>query len=175
MADNVIDRAGGFGSTEQKTDNADQIRELLDQVQELMIEDGADPATAEALTNYARPASPAYAGNLADLNRMGQVAVQGSIDTPPGEPDIETSSLEDAFDFVPPAPDLNTGLQTPMGQVDAEGRAVGAEVEAGAGSGDGSDLDSMTKSELLDEAGSRGIEVSSAWTKQEIIDRINEG
>lgn len=90
-------RASGFGATEQKTGNAEAIADLLDRVRDLMVEDGADPATAEALTNYARPNTPAVAGNLADLNRMGQVALQGKIDTPPGEADIPATDISDAF------------------------------------------------------------------------------
>lgn len=169
MADEVTaaSRGAGFGATEQKTDNSEQINDLLNQARDLMIEDGADPATAEALTNYARPASPAFAGNLADLNRMGQVAVQGSIDTPLGQPDIPATDLEAAFDFVPPAPDLNTGLQTPLGQIDAEGNPIGG------GGGDG--LSSMTKDELLAEAESRGVEANASMTKAEIIAAINAG
>lgn len=130
-----IDRTAGFGATEQKSDNAEQIAELLDQVRDLMVEDGADPATAEALTNYARPNTPAVAGNLADLMRMGQIAVKGEIDTPVGEDQVETSDLADAF-VEPPAPDLNTGLQTPMGQIDGEGKAVEGKAAAKAAPAD---------------------------------------
>lgn len=178
MADNVtagtqaagFDRSAGFGATEQKNDNADQIAELLDQVRDLMIEDGADPATAEALTNYARPATQAVAGNLADLMRMGQIAVKGEVDTPPGQADIPATDLKEAF-AEPPAPDLNQGLQTPMAQIDDEGNPVtGPKADAGGAGG----LDGMTKAELVDEAERRGVEVSSSWTKQEIIDALNE-
>lgn len=138
MADNVtagtqaagFDRTAGFGATEQKSENSDRIAELLDEVRDLMVEDGADPATAEALTNYARPVRPAITGNLADLHRMGQIAVTGQVETPPGEPNIEATDLKEAF-AEPPAPDLNTGLQTPMGQVDAEGKPTGDNVGEG--------------------------------------------
>lgn len=202
MADNVtaatqsagFDRSGGFGATEQKTENSDQIRELLDQVRDLMIEDGADAATAEALTNYARPATPAIAGNLADLMRMGQIAVTGKVDTPVGEPDIEASDLNEAF-AEPPAPDLNTGLQTPMGQIDEEGnptganvgdedggnaggsrggRSRGAEADEEADDDGGSDYQSMTKADLQAEADSRGVAVSSSMTKAEMIEALEE-
>jgi hypothetical protein len=151
-----FDRSGGFGATEQKSENADRIRELLDEAQSLMIEDGMDPATAEALTNHARPASIVYSGNLADLNRMGQVALQGKIDTPPGQEDVPASDLGEAF-AQPPQPDLNTGLQTPMGQTDDSGKA-----EAG---GTGSD---MTKDEIKAELDDRGIEYTSSMTKAEL-------
>jgi len=171
MADNVtagtqaagFDRAGGFGSTEQKDDNAEEIRRLLDQVQELMVEDGADPATAEALTNYARPNQQQVAGNLADLNRMGQIAVTGKVDTPPGQADIPATDLSEAF-AEPPAPDLNTGLQTPMGQIDAEGKPV---------EGNGAESDSRTKAELQAELDSRGIAYTSNDTKADLIAKLN--
>jgi hypothetical protein len=171
MADNVtagtqaagFDRAGGFGATEQRDDNSDQIRDLLDQVQQLMIEDGADPATAEALTNYARPAQQSIAGNLADLNRMGQIAVTGKVDTPPGQKDIPATDLSEAF-AEPPAPDLNTGLQTPMGQVDADGNPV----DGGGGNGD-----SRTKAEIQAELDDRGIAYTSSDTKAELLAKLN--
>lgn len=149
----MADNAAGFGATAQSSDNSDQIRRLLDQVQDLMIEDGADPATAEALTNYARPATPAYAGNLADLNRMGQVALQGSIDTPPGQADEETTNITDAFK-EPPAPDLNTGLQTPMGTTEP--------ADTGADSG------TQTKADLQAQLDERGIAYPSSATKAEL-------
>ena len=158
------DAASGFGATAQTNDNAEQIADLLDQVRDLMIEDGADAATAEALTNFARPATPAFAGNLADLNRMGQIAVTGKIDTPPGEDDIETTDISDAF-VEPPAPALApAGLQTPMGQIDAEGNPVAGAEGRGAGG-----LSAMTKAELLDEASARGVDVSASASKAEII------
>lgn len=166
MADELTaaSRAAGFGATEQKSDNSDQINDLLNQARDLMIQDGTDPATAEALTNYARPASPAVAGNLADLMRMGQIAVKGSVDTPPGQADIPATNLEEAF-AEPPAPDLNTGLQTPMGQIDGEGNPIG-------GNG-GSDTSSMTKAELQAELDNRGIEYSSSATKAELQELLD--
>lgn len=170
----MADNAQGFGGTPQTNNNDEQISDLLDQVRDLMIEDGRDPATAEALTNYARPATPAIAGNLADLNRMGQVVVAGKIDTPPGQDDEETSNIEDAFKEPPAPPNPATGLQTPLGQVDAEGKPVGADVGEGDDGGDG-DLGSMTKAELLDEAERRGVEVSSSATKAEIQAALEEG
>lgn len=89
------------------TDNSDKIADLLDQVRDLMVEDGADPATAEALTNFARSGSPQIVGNLADLQRMGAIAVTGEMPVnamPAGDQAAqETSSIEDAF-AEPPGP-----------------------------------------------------------------------
>lgn len=160
----MADSAQGFGATSPSGKNDDQIRELLDQVQELMIEDGADPATAEALTNYARPATVTLSGNLADLNRMGQVVLQGKIDTPPGQVDEETSNTDDAFKEPPAPPNPATGLQTPMGRIDAEGNPV---------SGGGGNGDSRTKSEIQAELDSRGIAYSSGDTKAELLEKLN--
>lgn len=79
------------------TDNSAKIHDLLDQARDLMVEDGADPGTAEALTNFARPGSRAIVGNLADLQRMGAIAVTGVMPTPPGQDDLKTSNTADAF------------------------------------------------------------------------------
>ena len=181
MADNVtagtqaagFDRAGGFGSTEQKSDNAEQIAQLLDQVRDLMVEDGTDPATAEALTNYARPATQQLAGNLADLMRMGQIAVKGEVDTPAGEANIPASDINEAF-ATPPAPDLNQGLQTPMGQIDAEGKPTGANVGEGGDGGDGAEAapDTRTKADLQAELDAAGIDYSSSDTKAELLAKL---
>lgn len=158
----MADNAAGFGATAQTDNNSQQIADLLDQVRDLMVEDGADPATAEALTNFARPTSPAIAGNLADLNRMGQIAVQGSIDTPVGQDSEMTTNIQDAFK-EPPAPALApAGLQTPMGQIDAEGNPVT----------DGGNGDSRTKAELQAELDSRGIAYSSSDTKSDLIAKL---
>lgn len=83
------------------TDNQAKINDLLDQARDLMVEDGQDPATAEALTNFARGGSPAIVGNLADLQRMGAIAVTGEIPVnamPTGDQAaIQTTNIDDAF------------------------------------------------------------------------------
>lgn len=169
MADEMTaaSRAAGFGATEQKTDNSDQISELLDQVRDLMVEDGADAATAEALTNFARPTSITYAGNLADLNRMGKIAVRGEIDTAAGEKNIPATDLSEAF-AQPPEPDLNQGLQTPLGQITGEGEPTGTTV------GDTTDAssDTRTKADLQAELDAQGIEYSSSDTKSELLAKL---
>jgi T4 recombination endonuclease VII, dimerisation len=159
----MADNAAGFGASAQTDNNSQQIADLLDQVRDLMVEDGQDPATAEALTNFARPTSPAIAGNLADLNRMGQIAVQGSIDTPVGQDSEQTTNIQDAFK-EPPAPALApAGLQTPMGQIDGEGNPV---TDAGNGG------DSRTKAELQAELDSRGIPYTSSDTKADLVAKL---
>lgn len=83
-------------------DNSAKIAGLLDQVRDLMVEDGADPATAAALTDFARPGTPQIVGNLADLQRMGAIVVTGTMPTPPGQDDLKTTNTGDAF-VEPPA------------------------------------------------------------------------
>lgn len=100
MADKVTTTKKDAGAT----DNSAKIADLLDQARDLMVEDGADPATAEALTNFARPGTPAIVGNLADLQRMGAIAVTGMMPTPPGQDDLETTDTGDAFVEPPAAP-----------------------------------------------------------------------
>lgn len=89
-------------------DNSAKINDLLAQVQDLMVQDGQDPATAEALTNFARSGSPPIVGNLADLQRMGAIAVTGEIPAnamPTGDQTAQkTSNVNDAFAEPPAAP-----------------------------------------------------------------------
>lgn len=191
------DSAAGFGATEQTDNNSEEIRRLLNQARDLMIEDGTDPATAEALVGYAMPVAPAFSGNFADLNRMGQIAAQGQIETPPGQDNVQTSNLNDAFTNTNPpgvheaTQDTAGGgdLQTPMAQIDEEGNPTGDTEDGGDGGGgdaaadDGGDDgggdqpvdDSMTKAELEAEANRRGISVTSSMTKAEMIEAINNG
>ena len=161
MADR--DTASGFGATAESNDNQQQINNLLDQVRDLLAEDGVDYATAEALTNFARRGSAPIVGNLADLQRLGAIAVEGQIPAnamPTGDQaSIETSNIQDAF-AEPPAP--------------ATAQA-GPQIRSGNTGGNGGNLDSMTKAELEAEASRRGVNVSSSMTKQEMIDAINAG
>ncbi|MCA1846245.1 MAG: hypothetical protein LC792_24235 [Actinobacteria bacterium] len=167
----MADNAQGFGATAQTDNNNDQINDLLDQVRDLLAEDGADPATAEALTNFARPASPAIAGNLADLNRMGQIAVTGKMDTPPGQDDVATTDINDAFKEPPAAALAPAGLQTPMGQIDADGNPIGG--GGGPTATAPANGDTRTKSDLQAELDAKGIAYTSADTKADLIAKLN--
>jgi Ca2+-binding RTX toxin-like protein len=95
-------------SAKAGADTQTKINDLLQQVQDLMVEDGQDPATAEALTNFARQGSAPIVGNLADLQRMGAIAVTGEIPAnamPTGDQAVQkTSNIEDAFAEPPAAP-----------------------------------------------------------------------
>jgi hypothetical protein len=153
--------------------NNDAINQKLDEVRDLLVADGMDPATAEALTNYPRPASPAISGNLADLHRMGAIAVTGKIPAaamPAGQDQgvIETTNIEDAFAEPPVQEDGPTTPAVTILEPDQdvpETRVVGASSET-TSSGD---LESMTKAELQAEADRRGVEVNSSMTKAEMI------
>lgn len=115
-------------STTTETDNTAKINDLLRQAQDLMVEDGMDPATAEALTNFGRQGSPAIVGNLADLQRMGAIAVTGELPAgamPTGDQGvIETTNTADAFAEPPKAE------PTPAAADFAEVSAAAAKEEA---------------------------------------------
>lgn len=100
----MADKVTTTKKDDKPTDNSAKIADLLDQARDLMVEDGADLATAEALTNFARPGSPDIVGNLADLQRMGAIAVTGTMPTPPGQDDLKTTNTADAFVEPPAAP-----------------------------------------------------------------------
>ena len=104
------DTASGFGAT-PTSNNAEKVNSLLDQVRDLLVEDGNDYATAEALTNFARQGSPPIVGNLADLQRMGAIAVEGEIPAnamPTGDQTPQqTSNIQDAFAEPPQSDPVN--------------------------------------------------------------------
>lgn len=82
----------------KKTDPNDEINALLDQAKDKMVAAGMPPDQADALLNAARPNSAGtVVGNYADLQRMGAIAQTGVMPTPPGEDDVETSNIEEAF------------------------------------------------------------------------------
>ena len=83
-------------------DPNDKINKLLDQAKEAMVEAGMPPDQADAMLNAARPNGGETAvGNLADLQRMGAIQVSGTIPTPPGQDDVETSDISEAFQEAP--------------------------------------------------------------------------
>jgi len=168
---------------------ADRIEELRNQLRDALVEEGImDAATAEAVLLPARGPAVEQSGNLADLMRMGSIASQGVLRTPPGEDDVETSNIEDAFVENPPAgrPEddpayvqANEGAQAgamqqatvePTVEAEAPGGTEGAAPEEGAATEGG--LESMTKAELQEEANRRGVAVTTSMTKQEMIDAL---
>lgn len=83
-----------------------ELNEKLDEIRDLLVELGMyDETTAEAVLHGARPGDTNIVGNLADLQRMGAIAVAGQIPTPPGQPNIETADVMDAF-VEPPSTEV---------------------------------------------------------------------
>jgi hypothetical protein len=78
-------------------DNKSAIKAKVKELQDLLVEDGMDRTTAEAITFAAMPPSDNIVGNLADLQRMGAIAVTGSMPAPPLQEEEETTDTNDAF------------------------------------------------------------------------------
>jgi hypothetical protein len=138
------------------------VDDAVEALRQAMLDEGQDPGSVEAKLHAVIPNTGGdLVGNYADLQRMGAIATTGTMPTPPGDEDLETSDLSDAF--VEPAPPADTdgaaaapaeGDTTPEGEVAFE---------------------DMTKAELQAELDSRGVEYSSGATKAELVDLANEG
>ncbi len=152
--------------------NNDAINAKLDEVRELMVEDGMSEDSADALLGFARPSDGGLVvGNFADLQRMGMVAVEGKIvkNAMPADQDqgeVETSNLEDAF-AEPPVQPTDEELSRQAGTLPSNTRSD--EENAARASGGGS----STKAELLEQARAQGIEVNDSMTKAEIQEKLN--
>lgn len=164
-------------------DNADAIRQKIEELKSLLVDDGMDENTADALLFAVAPAETHVRGNLADLQRMGAIAVTGENPTGPALQGESTSDTSAAFveptegktDFlenVPQGAENEEGLIEGNSRVSSEGPT---NVED-AGEGEQTQTvvnDSMTKQELLDEATRRGVTADDSMTKAEIISAIN--
>jgi hypothetical protein len=128
------------------------VSEAVDALREAMLERGDDPGTVEAQLSAVKPKEENIVGNYADLQRMGAIAQTGTLPTPPGEEDIETSDLSDAFVEVA-GPDEGTG-------------------SAAAGNGGEGGYDTWTKAELQAELDAAGVEYTSAETKADLIAKL---
>lgn len=136
---------------------SDRMQAALDEFKAALVEEGVDEATVDAQTKFILPPVETVVGNYADLQRMGAIAVTGTMPTPPDQDDLETSDVNEAFKAVD--------------QVDPV--AADGTVAADAGAQPAADgLDGMTKAELIAEAESRGVDVNSSMTKQELIDAM---
>lgn len=191
MADQMTSTTSSSTTTTSTTDAPDLTAEInakLDEVRELMIESGMSPDGADAALFAARQGTPVIVGNFADLNRLGAIVVTGAYPTPVGTPDVETTDTDDAFvepPFVGPNDVLINAMPpehpVAMATADAvekkiDGRGPGGVPNPVSGaarastSSTSSDLSSMTKQQLLDEADRRGvIGVSESNTKAEIL------
>ncbi len=166
------------------TDRSREIDEALDRARDLMVEDGMDEGTANALIFAARPPRINVSGNLADLNRMGMIGVKGEMVTPEGEENVQTSDLQEAFVEPPPMPtDAELAAQAGTRPEENAGEEPGAVEDPGStspeegGGGGGAEQsavsDSMTKAELQAEAARRNVTVDESMTKAQMIDAIN--
>jgi hypothetical protein len=122
--------------------------DAIEALRQALLDEGTDPGTVEGMLHMVKPTETNIVGNYADLQRMGAIAATGVLPTPPGEEDIETDDITEAFIEVP-------------GPVDEDGRP------AAAGNGNG-DTDAMSKAELQAELDERGIEYPSSATKADL-------
>lgn len=97
-------------------DNRDAIEAKVKELQDLLVEDGMDRNTAEALTFAVMPPSDNVVGNLADLQRMGAIAVTGTMPTGPTQDDVATTDTNEAF-VEPPSSDVDDD-RLALGRVD---------------------------------------------------------
>jgi T4 recombination endonuclease VII-like protein len=130
------------------------VADAIDALRQAMLDEGQDPDTVEAKLHMAKPAEVNIVGNYADLQRMGAIAQTGVLPTPPGEEDIETDDITEAF--VP----VESGEETGSGAASPE--QVAAAEDGG--------YDAMTKAELQADLDERGIEYNASATKAELVE-----
>jgi len=160
-------------------ENSDAIKAKIAELKDLLVEDGMDANTADALLFAVQPSDQGtIVGNLADLQRMGAIAVTGEIPQnamPEGDQDaIETTNIQDAF-AEPPAQPTQEELDAQAGVSPGTANRNDEAASDTGDSGDGSVDMTMTKDELVAEANNRGVAVDDSMTKQQIIDAINNG
>lgn len=168
-----------------------QINDLLDQARDLMVEDGMDLNTANAVLHGARPNTRGtHRGEIGDLHRMGQIVNEGIVATPPGVPDIETNDITDAFEKKE-TPDADGSRLALSNTIDADSPAALAGAESteddkllsvandepkyrlpeGSGGGGGG---SQTKADLQAELDRRGVEYPASATKADLQALLGE-
>jgi hypothetical protein len=137
------------------------VDDAVEALRQAMLDEGQDPGSVEAKLHAAIPNTEGdLVGNFADLQRMGAIATTGTLPTPPGDEDVETSDLSDAFVEPSPPGDGDGGGTATAADTTAEGEVA---------------FEDMTKAELQAELDSRGVEYSASATKQELVDLANEG
>lgn len=140
---------------------SDAVAEAVENLRQAMLDRGDDPTTVDAQLHAVQPKTTNLVGNYADLQRLGAIATTGTMPTPPGESDIDTTNLVDAF-VEPQSPSIDENGKSPNVAGDA------------ADAGGGSDWDSMTNDELKAELDKRGIEYSSSDRKADLIAALEE-
>lgn len=143
--------------TSTKSAEADpnkEVNDALDKAKDAMVKAGMPADQADAMLNAARPSGGGgVVGNYADLQRMGAIAQTGVLPTPPGEDDVETDDITEAFTVTNPA------------TVDADENPSDPTVKP-EGNGD------MTKAEIQAELDRKGIEYPSSATKAELAELL---
>lgn len=126
---------------------SDRVKAALEEFKAALVEEGVDAGTIDAQTRYILPGEDTIVGNYADLQRMGAIAVTGTMPTPPGQEDIDTDDVMDAFTGENPATQAITDNPSSEDDVPANGG---------------------TKADLQAALDDKGIEYSSSATKAEL-------
>lgn len=124
--------------------------DAVESLRQALLDEGIDPGAVEAMLHMVKPNETNLVGNYADLQRMGAIAQTGTLPTPPGEDDVATSDLADAFVPVETATDDGNGAAPNV----AEGTV---------------DYEAMTKAELQAELDAKGVEYGASDTKADLI------
>lgn len=135
----------------------DRVQAAVDELKAALAEEGMDPGTTDAQLKYILPPEHAVVGNYADLQRMGAIAVTGTMPTPPGEEDLDTDDVKEAFTGENPA------LQT-------TGLEGGPDTPAPTDSNGG-----PTKADLQAQLDAKGIAYTSAMTKADLQAALDAG
>lgn len=128
---------------------SERTRAALEELKAALEEDGADPGTVDAQLNGIVPGvgEEHIRGNYADLQRMGAIAQTGVMPTPPGEDDVATSDITEAF--AGENPDTRAADEAPA--------------------------DPQTKADLQAALDDRGIEYPASATKADLQALLDEG
>lgn len=154
MADQMT-TTGSVGGGRKDPVPADAVAQKFDELRQAMIDAGEDPGQVDAKLSMVKPPTPSIVGNYADLQRMGAIAQTGVMPTPPGEDDLVTNNLTDAFVELPAQGD----------EADQPTTTDGANQAAA----DTPDNDTRTKADLQAELDAKGVEYPSTATKADLV------
>jgi hypothetical protein len=135
---------------------SERTRAALEELKAAMEEDGADPGTVDAQLHGIVPniGEEHIRGNYADLQRMGAIAQTGTMPTPPGEEDVQTTDITEAFTATNP-------------ETQAVDDSADDDVPANGGT--------QTKADLQAALDEKGIEYTSSATKADLQALLDEG
>lgn len=158
MPDEMTTTGALGGGRRKEEESVGAVEDAIETLKQAMLDEGQDPGSVDAKLHAVIPNNEGnIVGNYADLQRMGAIAQEGVLPTPPGEEDVETDDITEAFIEVPGPIDDNTGRPTTRGNADADANVDNDD-----------DTDSMTKAELQAELDERGIEYPSSATKADL-------